>query len=372
MNKDKSKIRKKTKREAVLLLAFIAAVIWLALVLIKFYFAYKAGTSFGSFIQEIGDEILNNILGVIPPIIFIDLAFEAKTQEIVTEETKEQITSALMSNTDIIDLFDVQAKQNFLHATISSITENREEETQMAASAIAPYLKAQYNYEKYFDYSISLWDIPEGHKFFDRSRYMMVSEILQYEKYYISSAPLASIFKIGFFTKNGDLDKNLRGHDYLFRESLSIYSKDLEVLANLSDQEKIDFVKKEMALKVYIDHTLCEIESVSISTAGIAVILKSSHDCSKKNFYVDTVFNMPQIKDRTSFLAYITVPTFGVNIRFTYPRDSYKVTMIPFFSDTKDALVEESDRGVGSCDIHIRDKWIYPMSGVVFNIDLKK
>ena len=153
------------------------------------------------------------------------------------------------------------------------------------------------------------------------------------------------------------------------RESLVITPDDLDRLIALSPKERTHFVENEMALKVFIDHQACKVVDVSISHLGIDVVIESSHSRKKKEIVVDINFCMPQIKRRTTFLVSITEPTYSPAVQFTYPRESFNVTMYPFFSDTGDALVEEADRGAGTCDVFIQEKWVYPMSGIVFVID---
>ena len=71
VRKDKKK-RKKSKKQAVLLLAAITAAIWILLVLIKVVVFFYLGRPIG--LAEIFDGILDNILGILPPIILIDFA----------------------------------------------------------------------------------------------------------------------------------------------------------------------------------------------------------------------------------------------------------------------------------------------------------
>lgn len=358
-------IRKKSKKRAVFMLAAITTIIWLILIFVKIVYSSRTGGSIDFW--NILDSIIDNLLGILPPIILIDFAFEAVTQDYVSEEISEQITSTLMSNPETIALFDNDAKRSFLNTTIATITPHGKDEANMAMGAIAPYIESKFNLRKHFDYNISLWNYPSP-SILNHQDYMMVSETLRYEKQFISTNILPSTFKIGFFTQNTDLDKHLRKNEYLVRESLVIYPDDLEKLIHLSDEEKIAFVKDEMALKAFIDHGLCTITDVSITEIGIDVTLFSTHNLNSNTIYVDVAFCMPQKKDNAVFLVAVTEPTYEVDVRLTYARNEYKVQMYPFFNDLDDALVDEVDRGVGTCDIHIRDKWVYPMSGIVFTI----
>lgn len=359
------RIRKKSKKQAVFMLASITAVLWLVLIFVKIFYSNRSGGSIDFW--SILDDIMDNLLGILPPMILIDLAFEAVTQDYVSEEMSEQITSTLMSNPETIRLFDNDVKRNFLNTTISTITTHGEDEAKMAIGAIAPYIESKFNLRKHFDYNISLWNYP-SQSILEHRDYIMVSETLRYEKKYIASDVLPPTFKIGFFTQNSDLDKHLRKNEYLVRESLIIYQDDLEKLCRLPIEEKLAFVRDEMALKVFINHGICEIEAVNITDIGIDVTLSSSHILTNDTVYIDVAFCMPQMKKNATFLVSISEPTYGVDVRLTYARNEYNVEMYPFFNDFEDALVDEADRGVGTCDIHIRDKWVYPLSGIVFTI----
>lgn len=367
--KEKNKVlRHRSKKHAVIMLATATAIIWLVLLLVKVIVSHANGESLD--FMGILDGIWDNILGILPPIILIDFVFEFVTQDYVSEEISEQITGTLMSNPDTIRLFDDETKRSFLNATIDSLAVHGENEAEMAENAIAPYLQGRYNLKKYFIYNITLRDDPVC-QLFDTPDYITVNETLSYEKYFIASEPLGSVFSIGFFTSNSDLDKYLRGQTFLIREGLTIRQEELDRLCAMSDEEKIRFVTNDMRLKVYLARSRCEITEVIIDQGGILVTLRSDHTITENMVFIDCAFCMPRLKTEKIFLAAITEPTYSVNIRFDYPRSAYKVEMFPFFNDTEDALVEEADRGVGSCDIHLRDKWIYPMSGVVFYIEKK-
>ena len=57
------------------------------------------------------------------------------------------------------------------------------------------------------------------------------------------------------------------------------------------------------------------------------------------------------------------------DISLTYDPQDYDITMYSFFSDLADARLSESDHSVGRRSVCIQNKWIYPLSGLVFNID---
>lgn len=365
----RKKIRRRSKKRAVIMLAAATTVVWFVILIIKIILAHANGESvdFGVILDGIGD----NILGILPPLILIDFAFESVTQDYVSEEISEQINGTLMSNPDTIRLFDDETKRSFLNATISTLATHGPDEENMAISAIAPYIKSRYNLRRNFDYNITLMPDPVG-ELFDTPEYITVKETLSYSKHYIASKPLGRIFHIGFFASNSELDKHLRGQDFLFREGLTVRREELEQLSAMTDAEKLDFVTKNMQLTVTVEKSRCRIEDVAIDASGIIVTLSSDHDLTLDTLFIKTAFCMPQLKTEKTFLVSICEPAYNVSIRFDYPRGTHRVEMYPFFSDSGDALVEDSNFGVGSYEICIRDKWVYPMSGIVFAIESKK
>lgn len=368
-NHEKRKaIRRRSKKHAVMMLGLSAIAVWLVILLIKVLLAYSNGESIDFF--SILDSIGDNVLGILPPLIFIDLLFEFITQDYVSDEISEQITGTLMSNPETIRLFDDATKLSFLNATIDSLITHGKDEAEMAENAIIPYIQGHYNLKKYFNYNITLRESPIT-PLFDALEYMTVNETLCYEKYFIASEPLGEAFSVGFFTCNSDLDKNLRGQTFLFRESLTIRSEELAMLCAMTDEEKLRFITNDMCLKVYTGHRRCEVSSVSITEIGITVTLQTQQPVTDNTAYFEITFCMPRLRKEKIFLVAVTEPTYSVNVRFDYPRNVYNVDIYPFFNDAEDALVEDADRGVGSCDINLRDKWVYPMSGIVFNIEEK-
>ena len=92
----RKKLRRKNKKHAVVLLGIAALAIWLVILALKVLVAYKNGGSFD--FGAILDGIWDNLLGILPPLVLIDLVFEYITQDYVSEEISEQITGTLMSN----------------------------------------------------------------------------------------------------------------------------------------------------------------------------------------------------------------------------------------------------------------------------------
>lgn len=365
--KEKKNNQHRNKKRDVILLGVAAFVIWLVLLIFKILYAHSIGEEF-DFVNLL-NSIWDNILGILPPLILIDLVFEFVTQRYVSEEMSEQITSTLMSNPETIDQFDEETKRNFLNATIGSLVTHGESEAEMARNSVIPYLSGNHNLKKYFSYHITLRDEAVS-PLFESKDYFSINEKLGFEKHFLAAEPLGELFSVGFFTSNSELDKNLRGQSFLFREGLTIRKEELDALISMSAEEKMNFVLHDMSLMVYIGHKRCEINKVSITQDGILVEFRAAQPI-ETTAYFEIAFCMPRLSSEKIFLAAVTEPTYSVNIRFDYPRSAYKVDMYPFFNDVEDARVEDANWGVGVCDINLRDKWVYPMSGVVFRIEEK-
>ena len=365
--KEKKQLNYRNKKRDVILLGVAAFVIWLVLLIFKILYTHSLGETF-DFVNLL-NSIWDNILGILPPLILIDLVFEFVTQRYVSEEMSEQITSTLMSNPETIDQFGEETKRNFLNATIGSLVKNGDSEAEMARNSVKPYISGGHNLKKYFTYNITLRDEAVS-PLFNSKDYFSINEKLGFEKHFLATEPLGELFSVGFFTSNSELDKNLRGQSFLFREGLTIRQEELDALINMTAEEKMNFVVHDMSLMVYIGHERCEINRVMITQIGIQVEFRAAQPIGD-TAYFEIAFCMPRLTSEKIFLAAVTEPTYSVNIRFDYPRSIYKVEMYPFFNDVEDARVEDANWGVGVCDINLRDKWVYPMSGVVFRIEEK-
>ncbi len=364
--KNKQDRRHRSKKQAVIMLAAGTTILWLVLVLVKILVSYNNGEPLD--FMDILNGIADNILGILPPIILIDFAFEYVTQDYVSEEISEQITGTLMSNPDTIRLFEEDTRRNFLNATIDSMAKHGPLEEEMAENAIGPYLRGAFNLRKNFHYTITLRDKPVS-SLFDPATYITINEKLCFEKYYIKDAPLGADFGIGFFMENKELDSQLRDQTLLMQENLSIRSEELQALCDLPDDAaKRRFITEDMRVQAWINGELCDITEVIFTKSGILVRFHSDHKVEQNMISVEISFLMPQLKTEKTFQAVIADPTYNVYIRLDYPTN-YRVKMYPFFNGVDDARVKDADHGGGSCDIHLRNKWVYPRSGAVFYME---
>ena len=170
---------KKNKKRMMGILIIGTILVWIILLLLK---VFVWGLSF----NDLLDDITANILGILPPLLIFNFAYEKLTQDISAIEMSKQITETLMSDPETIALFTKEQRQGFINSTISSLVDKRA--CAMVQGALDPYLTAEatYNIRSYFDYNIQLLhDIPKNDIFIPED-YFYLAETLQYNIYYLN------------------------------------------------------------------------------------------------------------------------------------------------------------------------------------------
>ncbi len=374
MKKKKLSERMKNVRSLTILFFIITAIIWVALLLVKMvFFEFDPNALF--------DDIVSNILGILPPIIIFNFVFEYFAQKYESDEISEKIADTIMGKSGIMSCFKDEQKIDFIKSTISTMVDP--EAAEMTSAVIYPYITNSYNTRTYFKYSIILRDY-ENSPFFDKKRYMKVYEDFKFTKKYINNENLPQDFHVGFITSNHELDSALRNQDYIFQENLSIDDKEIQMFLATDPGEWKKLVMEEMQLTVYIDDVKAEITDVSFTPAGIDIALHSNHAAklpkrsaqvaaektgSKAEHTVEISFAMAQVKGHSEFMVSINEPTFAPIIQLSYPETTMNVKAFSFLNDGDESSVEKATHNVGTYEFCIQNKWIYPVGGVVFVID---
>ncbi len=375
MKKKKLSERMKNIRSLTVLFFIITAVIWIALVLVKMcFFEFSP--------KDLFDDIVSNILGILPPIIIFNFVYEYYTQKYESDEISEKIADTIMGRSDIMSRFKDDQKIDFIRSTINTMVSP--EAAEMTNAVIYPYITNSYNIRTYFKYSIILRDY-ETHPLFPKEKYMKVYENFKFTKKYINSDNLPQDFHVGFITANHELDTALRNQNYIFQENLSIDEKEFKQLLEMSEEEWKKMVMEEMQLSVYIDDLKATITNVSLSPAGIDIAFHSEHINKqlrkfepgahmtkydyKTEHSVEISFAMAQTKGHSEFLVSINEPTYAPIIQLSYPESSMSVKAYSFLNDGDESSVERATHNVGTYEFCIQNKWIYPVGGVVFVID---
>ncbi len=353
------KDNKKGLLNVTVMLAVITLVTWVLLLVIQIL---TVGVEFSDLI----DNIMGNLLGILPPIIIFNFIYEYLTKETIAKEMSETITSTLMSNPEAIDNFSMETKKNFIETTIGTIV--GEESKESVYNVVAPYLNNEYNIKKYFKYNITLRDYTKVGSIFKNDNYISVQESLVYRKRFSKNRSLNNVFRLGYFLSEAKLDQELRTENYIFRENLVIGKSELDQLMEYTRDEKINFILNEMNIKVLVDNEIAQLRDVIIDENGIDILYQSNHVVSDE-YKIDISFSMPQLKGYSEFMVSINEPTFSPLIQFFYPENTMRVKMFSFINEGDTAVTANAMRTSGICDISLEGKWIYPMSGVIFVVE---
>ena len=106
--------KRKSLKSITITLAIITTAVWLIMLLAKHIIS---GINF----SDLLDDIIANILGILPPIILFNFLYEYLTREHVADEMTEQITKTLMSSPETIELFDDEAKRTFVRTIVQAL-----------------------------------------------------------------------------------------------------------------------------------------------------------------------------------------------------------------------------------------------------------
>lgn len=365
----------KNIRSLTILFFAVTAIIWIALLLVKMYF-------FDFSAEALFDDIVSNILGILPPIIIFNFIYEYYTQKYESDEISEKIADTIMGRTDIMSRFKEEQKIDFIRSTINTMVSC--EASEMTAAIVYPYITNSYNIRTYYKYSIILRDYV-GNTLFPSEKYIKVYENLKFTKKYISDEDLAQNFSIAFIIANHELDTALRNQNYIFQENLSIGEKEFTTIFEMSTDEQNRLVEEEMQLVVYIDDLKAEIKEIMVKASGIYVSFQSNHVSKssktsagrnignrserKIEHSIEINFAMPQVKGYSEFLVSLNEPTYAPIIQLSYPEATMEVKAYSFLNDGDESSIERATHTVGTYEFCIQNKWIYPVGGVVFIID---
>ncbi len=177
----KNKNTRKSLKTATIMLAAVTTIVWMLMLAIKFFVS-------GMKPDELFDDIMSNILGILPPIIIFNFAYEYLTKDYMTDEISEEITQTLMSNPRALGAFDNDIKRNFIKSTISSLVGT--DKIDAVYGAIEPYLTYKHNIRSAFEYFIEIRNYSRndreadegGAAEFDPNLYYKVKEKISYRK----------------------------------------------------------------------------------------------------------------------------------------------------------------------------------------------
>ena len=352
--KNKSDMKIKT-----FMLFAITLLIWALLFFVKLHFWGADG-------ESVIEDIISNMIGIIPPLLIFDFGLEYLTRDNIANDISEKITQTLMGESEAISAFKDDDKIRFVKNTVKHLV--GEESYDMVYAVMEPYITGKYNRRTVFRYKITLRNSPKSDLFGDRD-YYRIYESLRYRKNYAVDSSLPQKFSVAFIMNDNELDSALRNRTYIFQENFVINAPELKKLLDMSEEEQREFIEKELHLSIYIDGKASRLEDFSFSENIITVNYFSEHNEAEKVHDVDISFSMPQRRGISDFMVSISEPTYSPVIELSYPEAEMEVKAFSFLNDCDDSSLEEATHNIDSFEFNIQDKWIYPMSGVVFAIN---
>ena len=354
------------------------------------------------------DDLFGNMMGAIPALLLFDIFYQKLNEENDAVEATKRFTDAIMSNPDNIGLFEEEQRRVFLRSNIESfhadpdirdmLTHRMEPyldgATSMAYSAIRPR----------FTYDIALMDSDQGAKGLIRNpndtRYFYMQQKLAYKIKYMAWAPnreIGSVFYVAFPFGNKNLDAALRESQesigkenseprVVFTESLDLAQDDIEALLAEFDspdteahERLVRRFKDALRLSVKVNSENAQIEDVKLNEDGIIAVCRRNPDLnqieegdSKDDFLVydiRVVFTMPRLWGRP-LAVFMMDPTKAPNITLSYPPDTMEVEMATYLSTGEESAIANAlEKENGLYDISISSEWMYPVSGMVFEIN---
>lgn len=365
---------KREKRRNYIILYSVTLIVWLALLLYSFN---KGIFSTDNFVEN----VVNNIIGIIPPILIFDFFNEKLSRDSYALETSNKITETLISNPETLELFTEEQKKKFIESAVTSIVKD-DLASDMIKESLLNNINDNLNYRirTEFDYNIELSaHIPEIYKTFfsDYGDYLYVQEKLFFRIKSLSGDVdnlNSKEVRIGFVFDNKSLDNVLRDkpknadfNKCIFRETLDISSEDINDIKSFSSNKEL--FQKVFKLDLQIDRYKAVLNEVVVSEKGIVCKFLADHDISAKEHSVRIIFHMPKRYNSVLNIALMD-PTRAPKISVSYPEDCMDVEMFSFFSKSEESSLEVAhEQQNGVYDISINSEWIYPVSGLVFTIN---
>lgn len=345
------------------------------------YLTLKNGYTF----DELIDNIVGNLIGVLAAFLLFDIMYNKLTQDGYARETSQQIAKTLMGDSEILDAFSEEDKQAFLVSTIRSIVKDGDAVDMMVGNMDKYFHNMKLaRIRKSFNYTITLttelpaeYDILPGVK---EDKYFYVQENLNYDVKYLSGSDVnlsTEEVKIGFSFDKRSLDAGLMESDQdqefakcIFNENLDITREAVEYIRELSE-ERLKYVFENLfTLVLKVDDKQGNLDQVDVRDGGIVATYKINYETNRKEHSIRVIFHMPKLWD-SLFEVTLVDPTKDPKITFDYMPGRMDVTMFSYLNKGNESNEGAYEQQNGLFDIAIKGEWIYPKSGIVFSIKKK-
>ncbi len=336
----------------------------------------------GYTLTDLTDDIVGNLIGVLAAFLLFDILYNKLTMDAYAEETSQQITKTLMGDPATLDAFSDDDKKAFLESTVRSIVKD-DDAVEMLIGNMSKYIDTDKvsRIRKSFVYTITLttelpadYDVIPGKL---EGEYFYVQENLNYEVKYLEGHDVnlsTEKVKVGFSFDKRSLDAGLMESDKdpefskcIFNESLEVTKEAVEYIRGLSQSELHDFMEKILTVVLKVDEHQGELEHVEIREGGIVATYDVKGLVNRDEHSIHIIFHMPKLWD-SIFEVTLVDPTKEPKITFDYMPNTMDVKMYSYLNKGKEANDGAYEDRNGLFDIAIKNEWIYPKSGIVFNV----
>ncbi len=319
-------------------------------------------------LRDILNDVVSEIPGTLISIIVFNIAYEYLTRKEAEEELSENLAEVILGDSKVIQSFSKEQKLRYLHALMGSLTGS--DKRDILFEMIQPELEDQaLNYRKNFLYHIRIENPdPEMRHWFknDMEDYVQIWEFLRYERHCSDGFPSGEVC-LGFFIDEKGLAEGFADRNYVFRETLIIEPKLLDIIKNLDEAKRIEFMEICMDLTFSLDGRERKIRGVEAAPNGLLVRYDAAD--IRDDYEVIVTFKMPQLKNQY-IIVVISEFTYSPQIWFEYQQKDIRVQAYEFLDKEPRQIGDEATR-----DGHIKlnpDGWVYPVRGAVFEIFSKK
>ena len=335
------------------------------------------------------DSVVGNLIGVFGGFCVFDILYNKLTQEAQTRETSQQITKTLMGEPEILDAFEDVDKKNFVKSTLTSLLKDGDAVDMLTANMEKYFDKAKgARIRKSFDYTINLDPkltqeyIDAGFPGATEGKYYLIDEELKFNVKYLSQKDLnytGDTVCIGFAYDKKSLDGGLletgKDADFtqcIFNEDLVVEPDAIEFINNIP-ADKVNRVINTLFMPILrIDNSEDDeddkVLEVERKSNGLIFRFRLNYDKREdiNEHTVSIYFKMPRVWN-SIFEVTLVDPTKEPHIKLKY-KSGMDVTMYSYLNKETQANSGACIQRAGLYDIAIKDEWIYPKSGVVFNI----
>lgn len=364
--------------------------LFLILLILNFVRVYVSGESV---LDTLYEDMLGNAIGSLLSILIFDLFYNKLSRDSDLDSIYENIRNTILLDPEILDGISPVRREGYLSSLADSFSED-EDIRDMLKNRMKGYLYdvAYRAVRTRFIYDIELTDrMPDiADMVADTDAYYYIQEKLFYSVKYLTNVvnrELDGTFFIAFPFGSMALDQAFRREEtqeemdhIIFRESLELEAEDRDrLIAKFVDgpehveNRKASFLEAT-CLDVRVDGIRAELQDASLAkekSGEMALIAKfnvTGFDQGKAQHDVRILFHIPRLKNRP-FEVVLSQPTKAPRISLSYEQTAMQVEVMPYLTWSSDtAVVNMLERNNGICEVSIDNDWIYPVSGMVFEI----